>query len=140
MPPATTTTMLKAIRNLDYTVIICQDVESMKHFYHDLLGFPLYSDFGDWVELSVGASLLTLRRRGTGYDGVKEQDGTTPPAGTASVQLAFRVTPAQVDSCYLELQQKEVSIIQPPVSQPTGHRTLFFKDPEGNILEIYADL
>jgi catechol 2,3-dioxygenase-like lactoylglutathione lyase family enzyme len=133
--------MLKAIRNLDYTVIICQDIESMKRFYGDILGFPLYRDFGDWVEFSVGANLLTLRRRGTGYDDVKDEDGAAPPAGAASLQLAFRVTPSQVDSCYLELQQKRATIMQPPSNREgTNHRTLFFKDPEGNILEIYADL
>jgi len=132
--------MLKAIRNLDYTIILCQEIELMKHFYHDLLGFPIYRDFGEWVELHVGASLLTLSVRGTGYDGVREQHGTAPSIGFASLQLAFRVTPAEVESSCAELQQKGVEILQPPTNQATGHRTLFFKDPEGNILEIYADL
>jgi len=27
-----------------------------------------------------------------------------------------------------------------PKDQPWGHRTVFFRDPDGNILEIYADL
>ena len=132
--------MLKAIRNLDYTILFCQDVEAQKHFYQDVLGFPIYRDVGQWVELQVGASLLTLARRGTGYEGVREQHGAPPLAGAAALQLAFRVTPAQVESCFAELQQKGVAILQPPRDQATGHRTLFFKDPEGTILEIYAEL
>jgi catechol 2,3-dioxygenase-like lactoylglutathione lyase family enzyme len=28
----------------------------------------------------------------------------------------------------------------PPTDQPWGHRTLFFRDPDGNVLEIYADI
>src|ERR1044071_3955662 len=105
--------MLKAIRNLDYTILFCQDVEAQKHFYQDVLGFPIYRDVGQWVELQVGASLLTLARRGTGYEGVREQHGAPPLAGAAALPLAFRVTPAQVESCFAELQQKGVAILQP---------------------------
>lgn len=132
--------MLKAIRNLDYTIIFCRNIEAMKHFYHDLLGFPIYRDLGKWVELRVGASLLTLSVRGAGYEGVRDQHGTAPSTGSASLQLAFRVTPTEVESSYAELQQKGITILQPPTDQATGHRTLFFKDPEGNLLEIYADV
>jgi len=132
--------MLKAIRNLDYTVLICQDMESMKHFYGNILGFPLVRDFGTWVEFQVGATLLTLRARGTGYDGVREHDGTASEQG-AACQLAFRVPPAEVATCFTELQAKGATIIQGPVDyQSSGHRTLFFKDPEHNILEIYAEV
>jgi glyoxylase I family protein len=132
--------MLKAIRNLDYTVILCQNMEATKEFYHHLLGFPIYRDFGSWVEMRVGANLLTLRLRGSGYEGVKEHDGAASPEGSACLQLAFRVTPGEVNSCFEELVQKGVAIVQAPTDQLSGHRTLFFKDPEGNILEIYADL
>jgi catechol 2,3-dioxygenase-like lactoylglutathione lyase family enzyme len=125
--------MLRMIRNLDYVILLCDDVPTMKAFYSDVLGFPIYRDWGEWVEMQVGATLLTLRRRGRSYDG-------TRPVGSASVQLAFRVTPGEVDSCYAELQAKGVHILEAPRSQEFGHKTLFFRDPEGNILEIYADI
>jgi catechol-2,3-dioxygenase len=38
------------------------------------------------------------------------------------------------------LLEKQVEIIEAPRDEGYGHRTLFFKDPEGNILEIYADI
>ena len=31
-------------------------------------------------------------------------------------------------------------IISEPTDQPWGHRTLFVRDPGGNVVEIYADL
>ena len=83
--------------------------------------------------MQVGSVLLTLRKRGRRYDGGKLPD-------SAGVQLAFRVSPAEVETCYIELREKQVEIIDPPADQDYGHRTLFFKDPDGNILEIYADL
>jgi len=105
----------------------------MKAFYHETLGFPIERDWEDWIEMRVGALLLTLRRRGRPYDGPKHPH-------SAGIQLAFRVAPHEVDQCYAELLQKQVDIIEPPRDQDYGHRTLFFKDPEGNILEIYADI
>jgi len=125
--------MLNHIRNLDYVVLLCEDVSQMKAFYHETLGFPIYRDWEDWIEMRVGNVLLTLRRRGRPYDGDKHPN-------SASVQLAFRVMPKEVDECYAELVQKQVEMIEPPRDQDYGHRTLFFKDPEGNILEIYADI
>ena len=60
--------------------------------------------------------------------------------GAASVHLAFRVAPHEVDQCYIELLERGVDLIEPPKDQPFGHRTMFFRDPEGNIIEIYAEL
>jgi catechol 2,3-dioxygenase-like lactoylglutathione lyase family enzyme len=50
------------------------------------------------------------------------------------------VSPPEVDACYTELLEKGVEILDAPRDQEYGHRTMFFRDPEGNILEIYADI
>ena len=118
--------------NLDYVILLCEDLARMKSFYHETLGFPIERDWAGWIELRAGSVLLTLRPRGRTYDG--------PASLSAGVQLAFRVAPSDVQSCYDELLQKGVEILEPPRDHDYGHRTLFFKDPEGNILEIYADL
>jgi catechol-2,3-dioxygenase len=123
---------LSRIRVMDYVILLCDDLAEMKRFYQEVMGFPVYADLGNWVEMRVGSTLLTLRLRGRPYDG---EGG----AG-ASVQLAFRVAPDEVDTCYHELVAQEVEIIEAPLDKDFGHRTLFFKDPEGNILEIYADI
>ena len=125
--------MLPGILTLDYVVLLCEDLSRMKAFYHETLGFPIERDWEGWIEMRLGAVLLTLRRRGRPYDGPK-----TPHA--AGVQLAFRVQPEDVNPYYHELLERHVEILEPPRDQDYGHRTLFFKDPEGNILEIYADI
>jgi catechol-2,3-dioxygenase len=118
---------------LDYVILLCEDLAAMKAFYHKILGFPIERDWEGWIELRAGAVLLTLRKRGRPYD------GQISP-GSAGVQLAFRVAPAEVKIWYTELLEKKVQILEPPRDHDYGHRTLFFKDPEGNILEIYADI
>ncbi|HTE40906.1 MAG TPA: VOC family protein, partial [Steroidobacteraceae bacterium] len=64
------------------------------------------------------------------------------PNGSASLQLAFRVAPAAVDACHLTLQEKQVKILSPPreIAGGFGHRAVFFRDPEGNVIEFYAEV
>jgi glyoxylase I family protein len=121
------------LHGLDYVIMLCEDLASMKVFYHEVLGIPIERDWGNWIELRLGTVLLTLRPRGRSYDGPKA-------SGSAGVQLAFRLEPPEVDAWYAELLQKQVEILEPPRDWDYGHRTLFFRDPEGNILEIYAEI
>jgi catechol 2,3-dioxygenase-like lactoylglutathione lyase family enzyme len=120
--------------NLTYVILLCEDLPRMKAFYHETLGLPIVRDWEDWIELRAGSVLLTLRKRGRPYDGPPR------PLSSAGLQLAFRVTPEQVHAWYTDLLEKGVEILEPPRDQDYGHRTLFFKDPEGNILETYADI
>ena len=124
---------LKNIRNLDYIILLCNEVATMRDFYQDVLDFEIDEDGEDWVKFRVGSGHLTLRPRGRWYDGSVAGDG-------ASVQLSFRVAPEGVNTAHQELLGKSVEILEPPTDQSFGHRTLYFKDPEGNILEIYAEL
>lgn len=125
--------MLTGIRNLDYVILLCEEMARMKAFYHEILGFLIHRDWGDWLEMRAGEVLLTLRPRGRPYDCLKIPN-------SAGVQLAFRVAPDEVETCHTELVQKQVEIIEAPRDWDYEHRTLFFKDPDGNILEIYAEI
>ena len=127
---------LRAIRALDYTVIFVRDLDAMRRFYTAVMQFEVYFELGggSWVELRVGSNILALTRPG----GVIPDP--VPPAGTACLQLAFRVRREDVDACETALRAENVEIVAPATDQPWGHRTLFFRDPDGNLLEIYADI
>lgn len=123
------------IRNIDYTVIFARQMAAMREFYGTTLGFPLHRELSPhWVEFRVGSNLLALTERGLLFD------DPSPPVGVLSLQLAFRVTPGEVASCAAVLAERNVNIIAGPTDQPFGHRTLFFRDPDGNVLEIYAEI
>jgi catechol 2,3-dioxygenase-like lactoylglutathione lyase family enzyme len=126
---------LTKIRSLDYTVIFARDMAAMRRFYSEIMRFPVDSELGaQWIAYRVGSSLLALTERGLMFN-----DEPTP-AGALSVQLAFRVAPKEVDACADALRAAGVAIAHPPTDQPWGHRTLFFRDPDGNVLEIYAEI
>ena len=122
------------IRSLDYTVIFARQMEAMRTFYGTTLGFPLHRELGPhWVEFRIGANLLALREGGQFRDPL-------PALGVLSLQLAFRVAPGEVAGCASVLAERGVHIIAGPTDQAFGHRTLFFRDPDGNVLEIYAEI
>ena len=126
---------LSTIRQLDYTVIHARDMVAMRQFYGTVMGFPLLRELSvHWIEYAIGSTVLALTAPGGRYG------DPAPPAGAASLQLAFRVAPAMVDACAQELAAAGVAIVSGPQDQPFGHRTLFFRDPDGNVLEIYAEL
>lgn len=127
---------LREIHTLDHTVILCRDMSETRAFYRDVLGLPIEVDRENWVSFRLGATLLTLRPRGKWS--VCDDGAATP--GVACVQLAFRVPPSAVDDCHAELVEKGVEILRGPTDLPDWrHRTLFFRDPEANIIEIYAE-
>ncbi len=124
------------IGNLDYAILLCGRMAETRAFYRDIMKFPIEMDEKDWVSFRVGAARLTLRPRGVWS--VCDDGGATP--GAAAVQLAFRVAPPAVDACHRELLAHGVVILREPTDLPKWrHRTLFFRDPEGNIIEIYAE-
>ena len=123
------------IRSLDYTVIFSRQMSAMRDFYGTTLGFPLHRELSPhWVEFRIGSSLLALTERGGLFD------DPAPPIGVLSLQLAFRVAPGEVATCASTLRDRGVTIISGPTDRPFGHRTLFFRDPDGNVLEIYAEI
>jgi catechol 2,3-dioxygenase-like lactoylglutathione lyase family enzyme len=125
--------MPATLRTLDYVILLCDNLLDMQAFYHDRLGLPLERAWDDWVELRAGAVLLALRPRGRTYDGARVSAG-------AGVQLAFRVAPGEVEQWHLELAAHGVEVLAPPEDHAYGHRTLFVRDPEGNVVEAYADI
>jgi catechol 2,3-dioxygenase-like lactoylglutathione lyase family enzyme len=131
-------TGLSAIQALDYTVVRVRDMAAMCAFYGSTLRFPFVRELSpNWVEYRIGPNILALASR------FRYDENQTPDTGTdtrtATVQLAFRVPYEAVDICAAELTTAGIPLLSPPTDQPFGHRTLFFRDPDGNLLEIYAE-
>lgn len=133
--PTTDGRGVQAIRSVDYIIIMCDELEPMRSFYSNVLDFTIHEeDPGLFVGFQIGTLWFGLRPRGRGYD------GPAVPHESAAIQLSFRVPPADVDLAYERLQEHTVEVIEGPTDQDWPHRTLFFRDPENNVLEIFADI
>jgi catechol 2,3-dioxygenase-like lactoylglutathione lyase family enzyme len=125
----------RAIQAIDYTVIFVRDMAAMRRFYEDVLGFQVQRELSPgWIEYRVGENTLTLARPS------RTAADAPIPRGSASLQLAFRVSAPEVDQCAEELVRQSIDLLSPPTDQVFGHRTLFFRDPDGNLLEVYAEI
>ena len=125
----------QAIRAIDYTVIFVRDMAAMRRFYEGVLCFPLARELSPgWIEYQIGGNTLALARPS------RTVKDAPVPVGSAALQLAFKVLPPEVDRCAEELLRRGVTLVEPPTDQSFGHRTLFFRDPDGNLLEVYADI
>lgn len=126
--------LAEKLSSLGYVIVLCDDLERMKVFYRELLAFTVVHETETGLTFQAGSSFLGLRKRTRRYD--------HPAAASAApgVQLAFLVEREAVDRHYRDLVSSGVEIVDPPADQPWGHRTVYFTDPEGNLLEIYAEL
>jgi lactoylglutathione lyase len=132
---AGTSSAFQAIRAIDYTVIFVRDMDAMRRFYETLLGFSLQRVLSSgWIEFRIGSNTLALAIPS------RTASDHPIPVGSAALQLAFKVSVAEVDACAEELMRKDISLVSPPTDQVFGHRTLFFRDPDGNLLEVFADI
>lgn len=135
MTQSTPLSALSAIRAIDYTVIFVRDMEAMRSFYQNVMGFPFVRALSPTCfEYRIGANILALA-----IPKLIADDEPTP-SGSASLQLAFKIPAENLDLCAAELKEHGLEIVSPPTDREFGHRTLFFRDPAGNLLEVYAEI
>ncbi|GGO57712.1 VOC family protein [Roseovarius pacificus] len=119
---------------LDYIILPCRSISTARAFYLNVVGLRLVEDHPEWVRFDCGATFLALRPRGKWL----MWNDKDVPKQSVSVQLAFQVQYDAVDRWHSYLLREEVIIVEGPVDQDFGHRTLFFRDPDYNVIEIFA--
>ena len=106
------------IRQLDYTVIYARDLPAMRRFYEKVMDFPVINVLSEtWIEFGIGANRLALTVYGGRFKDVP------PPAGNLSLQLAFRVPPAEVAKC--------AELLEASAREHPGHARRSSRTPAG---------
>jgi lactoylglutathione lyase len=118
--------------------VLTSNIQSLKSFYSEVLGFTILTDLGDYVEFSnEGVRFAICKKeimeKTTNHPSYQEQ------SKGQSFELAFPVgSPEDVDRTYSEIVAKGAIPIKAPEMMPWGRKTAFFADPDGNIHEIYS--
>jgi len=111
--------------------IVTDDVEGLAGFYACLLGVPVaLNEY--YVEIETGrASVGFSRRRFTEY----AEDGCAP-SQRDDIILDFLV--GDVDAEYPRVAALGVEWVMPPTTQPWGNRSMVFRDPGGNLVNVFS--
>lgn len=132
------------------TFLIVENVEAASALYHDVLGLQSYGERSERGALFrlPGGQLLGLVARRAATEPNELAGGTVPavvpeegegggaarrPAGQA--HLAFAVATDQIDAWRRRLEANGVSV-EGDVSWERGGRSLYFRDPDGHLLEL----
>lgn len=124
-----------------FTRLLVRDFAACFRFYRDTLGFAVA--FGDetdvYADFQTGEVTLALFNRGL----MAEAVGTAALPSTAKAQdtvaLCFAVD--DVNQTCDDLRAKGVNLVTEPQDRPEWMiRTAHFRDPDGNLLEVFSPL
>jgi predicted enzyme related to lactoylglutathione lyase len=115
-----------------YTRLVTDDVPALAAFYAELLGnAPQGND--DYVELRPGGAILALVSRAA----AEQMHGGAWAAGAnRSAILEFEVS--DVDAERARIDGLITDWLQQPKDMPWGNRSMLFRDPDGNPVNIFS--
>lgn len=113
--------------------LVTDDVEGLAAFYARLVAadVPLNEYY---VEIQAGLATIGFsKRRFTEYS---EDDATRPDSQLGTLVLDFEVT--DVDAEYPRVAELGVEWVMTPTTQPWGNRSMIFRDPDGNLVNVFS--
>ena len=113
--------------------IVTDDVARLAGFYARLLGVPVaLNDY--YVEVQAGPTSVGFsRRRFTEY-----RDSQDPAGGQRRAQVILDFLVDDVDAEYPRIAALGVQWVMPPTTQPWGNRSMIFRDPAGNLVNVFS--
>jgi uncharacterized glyoxalase superfamily protein PhnB len=114
------------------TCLITGNVSHLVDFYESVLTIKARRVGDDYAEFRTDAGVLAIFSAAA-------QERYIPHSAEAgnnkSVIIEFRV--ADVDQEYRRLRSIVKTWVKPPTTQPWGTRSIYFRDPDGNLVDFF---
>ena len=122
------------------TALYVSDIKRAAEFYRRLFGFPTLLESERLIALDVsGRSVLLLFSEGGTMEPypVPGGDGVIPPHGGSrgGYHFAFAIDSADVEAWQGRLESEGVAV-ESVVTWPGGAKSIYFRDPDGNLAEL----
>jgi len=114
------------------TCLITTNVNQLVNFYENVLGMKAQWSGAQYAEFRTGVGVLAIFSADAQE---KYIPGSADAASNRSSILEFQV--ADVDRQYARLQTLVTLWVKKPTTQPWGTRSLYFRDPDGNLVDFY---
>ena len=115
------------------TRIITADVNRLVDFYEMVTEVPAILGNELFAEIPTPIGTLAI---GSDKTVPLFGDGSAEPADNRSAILEFIVE--DVDSEYERLPERVAEVVTEPKTMPWGNRALLFRDPDGNLVNLFT--
>jgi catechol 2,3-dioxygenase-like lactoylglutathione lyase family enzyme len=137
MPPSLESSATPSAENSSPTLIntclITNDVKRLTSFYSQALEMEPHKVDDNYVEFRTGTAVLAIFA-------AEAQEKYIPGSAKAgqnnSAILQFKV--GDVDQEYARLQGLVKTWVKKPTTQPWGTRSIYFRDPDGNLVDFFV--
>jgi catechol 2,3-dioxygenase-like lactoylglutathione lyase family enzyme len=121
--------------NLVSIRIITANVKALVNFYEQVTGMPAVEYTPDFAELKTRSGTLAIGSTNTlQFFGGEE---VAKAAQNHSAIIEFRVD--DVDQDYRRLADLlQPYLVQKPTTMPWGNKSLLFRDPDGNLVNLFT--
>ncbi|HEX9330476.1 MAG TPA: VOC family protein [Anaerolineales bacterium] len=114
--------------------LVTQDVAKLRNFYKSILQVEAEGDDTFTTLSTKGAALSIFTEEGM----ERMAPGSMQHSGHGRYTLEFEVE--DVDKEYERLKAIDVIFVKSPTTQTWGRRSVWFRDPEGNIINFFANV
>ena len=126
-------------RHSIHTRLLIKDYQACFLFYRDTMGFEVTWDDGIYAGFQDGDMRLAIFKRHLMAEAIGNTD--KPPDADCQDKIALIFEVSDVDEYHRQLRKKGVQFTKEPLDYPSwGIRAAYFRDPDGNLIEINSGL
>jgi predicted enzyme related to lactoylglutathione lyase len=115
--------------------IITNDIKALIAFYEGIVGLKATWYTEEFAELPMPSCVIAI---GSEKTMALFGQGAAHGADNRSVILEFLVD--DVNSEYARMKSSLTEIVQEPTTQPWGNRSFLFRDPDGNLVNLFTPM
>ena len=121
--------------NLVSIRIITADVKALVKFYEQVTGMAAVQYTDDFAELQTGSATLAIGSTKTLQFFGGDEVAKAAQNRTAIIEFIVK----NVDDAYEKLAHfLQPYLVQKPTTMPWGNKSLLFRDPDGNLVNLFT--
>lgn len=123
--------------NFVSTRIITTDVKTLVNFYEQVTGISTIQYTPDFAELKTSSATLAIGSTKTLQFFGGDEVAKAAQNRTAIIEFVVK----DVDAVYEKMAEfLQSHIVQKPTTMPWGNKSLLFRDPDGNLVNLFTPI